>query len=217
MNYFDQNDLTTCPLFCGVDRATLSALFSELRPDRQAYPRGTRILRQGQQIWQAAIVQQGSLLLEHSTADGRRAILVDEICPGETLCMGYITAPGQPLYYDVRVQTDCLLLWMDCGRLLPLINRLCPRVLANLVALLNERTVWLSLKNAVMALGTTRDRIAVYLMSCSRKAQSESFFIPLNREDLAAFLGVERTALSKELSQMQKAGFFTYRKNHFTR
>jgi Mn-dependent DtxR family transcriptional regulator len=45
--------------------------------------------------------------------------------------------------------------------------------------------------------------------------KSSEFDIPYNREELANYLGVERSALSKELSDLQKQGFITYHKSHF--
>ena len=42
------------------------------------------------------------------------------------------------------------------------------------------------------------------------------FDIPYDRQQLADYLGVDRSAMSNELSKMQKDGLITYRKNEFT-
>ena len=54
-----------------------------------------------------------------------------------------------------------------------------------------------------------------YLNSVSLKMGKREFDIPFDRQQLADYLNVERTALSKELGKMQKDGYFTVRKNHF--
>ena len=54
-----------------------------------------------------------------------------------------------------------------------------------------------------------------YLNSVSLKMGKRVFDIPFDRQQLADYLNVERTALSKELGKMQKDGYFTVRKNHF--
>jgi len=41
------------------------------------------------------------------------------------------------------------------------------------------------------------------------------FDIPYNRQELADFLSVERSALSAEMSKLKAAGVLDYRKNHF--
>ena len=62
---------------------------------------------------------------------------------------------------------------------------------------------------------TTREKLLTYLSICSKNVGKKSFTIPFNRQELADYLVVERTALSKELSDLQKGGYIVYHKNHF--
>ena len=61
-----------------------------------------------------------------------------------------------------------------------------------------------------------RERVSVYLAGQSARAGSRRFRIPYDRQQMADYLGVERTALSKELSKMRADGLIAYRKNEFT-
>ena len=61
----------------------------------------------------------------------------------------------------------------------------------------------------------TRERILTYLSLQSSFHQSRSFEIPLNRQEMADYLCLNRSKLSYELSQMQKDGLIRYKKNHF--
>jgi CRP-like cAMP-binding protein len=54
-----------------------------------------------------------------------------------------------------------------------------------------------------------------YLSSVSLQTGSDEFDIPFDRQQLADYLNVERTALSKEISKMKQDGLLTARKNHF--
>ena len=61
-----------------------------------------------------------------------------------------------------------------------------------------------------------RDKLTTYFSQCAVRARSRSFSIPFDRESLAAYLGVNRSALSRELSRMQREGLIRYEKNRFT-
>ena len=54
-----------------------------------------------------------------------------------------------------------------------------------------------------------------YLNSVSLQNGSDEFDIPFDRQQLADYLNIERTALSKELGKMQKDGLITTKKKHF--
>jgi CRP-like cAMP-binding protein len=46
-------------------------------------------------------------------------------------------------------------------------------------------------------------------------AKSRTFTVPFNRDDMAAFIGTNRSALSRELSRMKDEGLLDYYKNTF--
>ena len=81
--------------------------------------------------------------------------------------------------------------------------------------MLAERTLKMNDRIQILSKPTLRDKIVTFLSQASRRAGSGTVRIPLDREGLAAFLGCERSALSRELSRMQKDGLITYRKNLF--
>ena len=62
---------------------------------------------------------------------------------------------------------------------------------------------------------TTKKKVMAYLSNIRSLVKSNSFDIPYNRQELANYLGVERSALSKELSDLQKEGYIKFHKNHF--
>ena len=60
-----------------------------------------------------------------------------------------------------------------------------------------------------------RERLLSYLPEQAMEHGSPHFTIPFDRQQLADYLGVDRSAMSNELSKMQKDGLITYRKNEF--
>lgn len=62
---------------------------------------------------------------------------------------------------------------------------------------------------------TTREKLMAYLSAEAQKAGSSHFSIPFNRQELADYLCVERSAMSAELSKLRDDGILSFRKNQF--
>ena len=88
-------------------------------------------------------------------------------------------------------------------------------VVQNLFYVLADKNRILMQKLSLLATRTTRAKLTSYLTAESVRAGSNSFTIPFNRQQLADYLGVDRSALSAELGKMQREGLLEFRKNHF--
>ena len=67
----------------------------------------------------------------------------------------------------------------------------------------------------LLSVPNMRDRIYRYLSYQQAKQKKQVFEIPFNREQMADYLCVNRSALSRELSNMEKDGIIRYRMNKF--
>ena len=88
-------------------------------------------------------------------------------------------------------------------------------LIKNLTLLLADRNIALIQKMEHVTQPTTREKLLSYLSEEARLAGKSAFTIPFNREELADYLSVDRSAMSAELSKMRKDGLLVYRKNHF--
>lgn len=90
-----------------------------------------------------------------------------------------------------------------------------PKMLANLLKISAGKN--LALSNRIFCTGpkTIRNRLMIYLSSQAAKAKSSEFSIPFNRQQMADYLNLDRSALSKELCKMRDEGIITFHKNHF--
>ena len=89
-------------------------------------------------------------------------------------------------------------------------------IAARLLTLAARKNLALSERIFCTAPKHIRERVSVYLAGQSARAGSRRFRIPYDRQQMADYLGVERTALSKELSKMRADGLIAFRKNEFT-
>ena len=88
-------------------------------------------------------------------------------------------------------------------------------LIRNLIAVIAEKNAALNDKVECVCQRSTRDKIRSYLSLEAEKRESNVFDIPFNRQQMADYLAVERSALSKELSKMRAEGIIAYNKNHF--
>ena len=108
---------------------------------------------------------------------------------------------------------------MPARRLLEPCQRACPfhaRLIRNLVTLLAEKNLQLSRNIRYLSARTIREKLTAYLEEQALRAGQDSFTVPFDRQALADYLCVDRSALSHELSKMQRDGLLTFRKNRFT-
>ncbi len=89
------------------------------------------------------------------------------------------------------------------------------RIKGNLVASLTDMNMQLVKRLDTLANRSTREKVLAYLQERSQEAGSRTFSIPYNRQELADYLYIERSALSRELSRMQREGIISYDRNRF--
>ena len=87
--------------------------------------------------------------------------------------------------------------------------------LANLLKICANKSLELSRKILHNGSKTIRGRLMSYFSECIQKSGAYKFDIPYNRQQLADYLGVDRSAMCSELSKMQKEGIISYHKNSF--
>ena len=124
-----------------------------------------------------------------------------------------------PLGNTVIAKTDVTLLSINITNILNPCAKSCSfhnEIIRNLISILAGKTASINSKLEHVTKRGMKDKILSYLSSISKQKNSKTFEIPFNRTELSEYLCVDRAALSKELSKLQKEGLITYRKNEFT-
>ncbi len=88
------------------------------------------------------------------------------------------------------------------------------RLMKNLLEIIANANIRQLYKLDILAKKSLRERICIYL-AIQQKKKSSVLTLSLNREELACYLCVDRSALSRELGRMQKEGLICYKKNRF--
>lgn len=131
---------------------------------------------------------------------------------GESLCF---LQRNEPVYIVATQNTD--ILWLHCHRLQDDCNCSLSCELRNrFIALLANRALDMNNRIQVLSKFTIRDKLITYFSQCANRTKSDTFTLALDRSSLAAYIGTERSALSRELHKMQKENIIEISKNEIT-
>lgn len=206
--------LQSVPLFRGMTSAEASAALEALHAQEQEYPKGAVLLHAGSVTRQMGLVLSGSVTIESNDMWGNRTIL-SHVGAGQCFAETYALLPGEPMLVDVTVNESCRILFLQVQGLSGRREPWAGKLLANLLMISVQKNLHLSGRSFHTAPKTIRGRVQSYLNAVALQTGRRAFDVPFDRQQLADYLNVERTALSKELGRMQKEGLVRVRKNHF--
>jgi CRP-like cAMP-binding protein len=205
--------LQTTSLFAGLGTEALLALLRELGAAQRCFGRGETLLYAGQPNRRIGVVLSGQIEALRPAPGGAMVPIthMDEGGVfGDVLSGSSMSSP-----VTVVTREGCEVLLIPYDRLLDLREDSSPaqvRAVQNLVRTISDKYFMLSRRVDLLVLKTLRAKVCAYLLSEAERAGSQTFTIPYSRMQLADYLNCDRSALSRELSQMQRERLLdTYR------
>lgn len=209
--------LISAPLFAGSTAQEVADMLGCLGWHEHSYLAGERIFHVGERIKDVGLVIEGNVRIESVDVWGNVSV-IGTWGPGQLFGESYAAVPDEPLMVDVVAATDCHIMFLEVAKVLTTCSRACPnhsRTSANLTRMIARQNLELSRRILHVAPKTIRQKALAYLSDEAERAGSCEFDIPYNRQQLADYLGVDRSALSAELSRMAQEGILETRRNHF--
>ena len=204
-------------IFDGIGTDNLSALLSCLGAKRRRLARGEALMLTGDKADRIGILLSGALSVSTYDLEGRRTI-IKRIGPTEIVAAAQSLSGAEAMSVDVEADEDSDVLLVKTERILSPCENACAfhvRLVRNIMRTLAVKTLELNRKIEILSHRSTQDRLMAYLRSVAQQKGSAEFDIPFDRQQLADYLCVERSALSAEISRLSKLGLITSRKNHF--
>lgn len=201
-------DLTQTSLFSGISQADLSNLLSCLAAVERRYSKGAVILAEGEPTQWMGLVLEGRAIISCADVWGKSSIL-GFAEPGSVFGEAYACVPGEALLISVCAAEETRVLFLNVGKLLTVCGNACPfhaRLIRNLLTISAGKNLQLSRRIFHTTPKSIRGRLQSYFSECAKKSGSLTFTLPFNRQQLADYLGVDRSAMSSELSKMQRDG-----------
>lgn len=210
-------ELSKFKIFKDIKQDDFIFLTSCLKFKDKKYNKGQMLYTEGEILEDLGLIISGCISIEHYDIRGNVNIL-NVIKKGETFAESYAAQKSTPLSVNIRALEDCHIIFMNIEHLLTSCPSNCTfhnQLIKNLFSIIAEKNLHLSDKILHSSPKTIREKVQIYLSSQEKINRAKSFEIPYNRQQLADYLNVDRSALSKELSKMQKEGVINFRKNRF--
>ena len=212
-----EKSLEICPLFADIEMEQLEDLLSCLESRRRQYTKDEFILSADERAVNMGIVLSGGANVVQEDFWGNRTILT-HCGPGELFGEAFSYAETEKLPVSVVATVSSEILLVDCRRIATVCSSACvfhARLIANMLRILANKNIMLTQKMGFISKRTTREKLLAFLSAQAIKTKSSEVLIPFNRQELADYLCVERSALSRELGKMKNDGLLSYEKNRF--
>lgn len=209
--------LKNTQMFSGVGDDEISSMLSCLGARLSEFKRGDYVLRQGEHIGNIMVLVRGNLHIQNDDYWGNRSIL-GHIGVGDMFGEAYVAPESGPILNDVVAIEDSTVIFFDVKRIITTCPSACgfhALVVQNLFFAISEKNRMLVQKLGHMSKRSTREKLISYLSQESKRHNSSNFTIPFNRQQLADFLSVDRSAMSNELCKMRDEGLLEFQKNQF--
>lgn len=207
--------LKDVPLFMQIPQTELAHLLESLTITTKAYQKGESILVEGASVHTLNLVLSGEVIIQQEDIFGNTTI-ISKVGEKDLFAESYVCGNPTQLPVSVIAAEVTQILLIDYQKiLLAHDTRSNAQLIKNILQIIAEKNSKLVQRMSFITKRTIREKVLAYLSTMAKQKNSASFVIPYNRQELADFLAVDRSALSKELGKLQKEGLLTFKKNQF--
>ena len=209
--------LKKCPLFDGVADDELLRMLTCLGARIESYDKKYTILAEGSAAKHIGIVLSGSAQVLQFDYYGNKSIL-SNVGPSEVFAEAFACAEISSIPVTIIANEPSEVMLINCSHILHTCENNCgfhQKLIFNLMKDLAKKTLYFHQRIEITSKRSTREKLMTYLALMAKKAGSNSFEIPFNRQELADYLEVERSGLSAEIGKLRHEGILESHKNHF--
>ncbi len=212
-----QSVLSSVALFEGMTWEEIMSLLSCLGGVRRSYADGSPVFLEGQTVRYIGVVLAGAVQVVDEDLFGRWSI-VGVMEAGELFGEAFACAEIPRLPFSIWSRAKSEVLFLEYERVIHTCSDAClfhSRLVTNMVSVLAGKNLMLNRKIRYLSQRSTRGKLLSYLSEQAKAAGSPVFEIPFDRQTLADFLCVERSAMSVELSKLRQEGVLDFHRSTF--
>ena len=209
--------LQTTSLFFGMKSEDLEAMLGCLGATVVRIAKGDPVFLEGDKAGFVGVVLEGCVQVVRDDFYGNRSILTHAE-KGDLFAETFACANIEIMPVSGYAVKDSLIMLLSCQKMLTVCSATClfhNQLVKNLLKVVAQKNLNLNSKIQFMSQKTTKEKLMAYLLDQAKKNGSPEFTIPFDRQALADFLGVERSAMSAELGKLKKAGILDMKGSHF--
>ena len=210
MNNFET--VKECPIFKNFSIDEIIEIFSVISFYEKDYKKNDIILAENTKVEYFGIITNGKIALSNFDYFGNRNIL-NVFEKGDSFAEALVSLEIQ-IPHEVISLTDSSIVWIEYKSLSKSLYY--QKILNNLLNIISTKNLILNKKLQILSKRTTREKILEYLSTQKKLLSIDSNFeINLNRNEMADYLALDRSNLSRELGKLKKEGIIDFKKNKF--
>lgn len=209
--------LLSTTLFHGIDENDLEGMLACLNVMVRHYRKNDIILMAGSKATSVGVMVEGTAQITREDAEGNRAIL-SELVKGDIFAEAYAAAARDDIPITVIATSDCSIVWVPFSKVVVQCSFSCQfhqQLIQNMMKIIAEKSIAMNEKMRILSCKTTKEKLLTYLHDYSEKMGKTKFKIPFSRNELADFLSVDRSAMSRELGKLRDEGYLNFNRNEF--
>lgn len=217
MKEYDWELVEKSPLFSGMNKEEVRQALQCLGSEQKIYEKDAYIFQHGETITQIGLILSGSAIIQKEDFWGNCDI-ISHVSKGELFGESFACMEMKEMPVSVVCKERTEVLFLTYQKII----RTCPRscdfhqkLLQNMIRVMATKNFMLMGKMEHMMKRTTREKLLSYLSEQAMWKKSDTFQIPFDRQELADYLGVDRSAMSSELGKLKKDGILQFHKNKF--
>lgn len=219
--------ISACPLFQNLTEEKLKEALAFFHAERKTAEKGEMLKKPGDRLPFFGLLLYGSMEVALDDPDGHHLVMAHVEKGqtfGESLC--YL---GEKNPVSITALADSCYLRMNTEKLKETAEKqgsrgcedrsggaMAARMTDRFITVLAKRTLQMNQRIQILSKLSIREKLLTFLRLRAGETGSVSVRVPMNREELADWLGCNRSALSRELSEMKKEGILTIEGNSFT-
>ncbi len=206
--------LLKCELFEGFDKYQLESMLECFSPKLNTYKRGDFIVMAGDRYHGLGILVEGSAIISKENAGGNR-VMMGVLQAGELF--GEVIAFSDKSVWpaSVQAQANCRTIYLENNTIINQCNSACNfhgRLINNLLKIVSNRAIMLNRRVEYLSMRSINSKIACLLLEHMERSGSNTFRLPMNRNEMADFLNISRPSMSREMGVMRDNGIIEFQK-----
>lgn len=212
----DMSLLLKTYIFAGLTQEELSGALEYLSAQESCYKKGGILINLGDSITRFGVIMSGVVQVSCDDINGNRMIMAT-VSKGEIFGESLAVTGAKESPICAMAVEDVCVVWLDAGPIRKNLadNPLHTKIVANFISAVAHKCLSMNDRIQILSKKTIREKVITYLSQLAEHKRCAEFTLPLDRQDMANYLGVERSALSRELSKMSAEGIISYHKNNF--
>lgn len=212
----DKGILLKTYIFDGLSETELDDALLYLSAREKKYKKGQTLITLGSEITEFGIITSGSAQISCDDINGNQMIMAT-VTKGDMFAESLaVTANSDSPIYATATE-DATVIWLKARPIRQNIadTPLHTKIISNFTKAVALKCLSMNDRIQILSKKTIREKVIAYISLISEREKKDKIIVPLTRQDMASYLGVERSALSRELSKMQKDGIISFKGNQF--